>query len=389
MGALSGFRLIQLSDRPPQETATFLLADMGMDVIRVDQPTVHAHVARGASDGRETERDAAYNISGRNKRSMILDLRSQPGKEAFYRLARSGDAVLEGYRPGVAKRLGVDYETLRGINPRLVYCSLTGYGQTGPYSHLPAYETEITAAGGLTAQNVDIEGRPTAPGFLVGDGGGGLHAAFGILAALLFRERSGRGQYLDVGMQAALTTFQLGVASGFLRTGKFSRPTPLDLGAFRCKDGKYLSAGPTARDLWEILVDTIGLPELRAASMQDPSWPSVVQKIQERLLTRTRDEWFALLKEAGTAVAPALEMEELLRDPQMLHRGMVRELQHPTLGKVTQVGFPIQFSETPAEFRRFAPQRGQDTEEVLAELGYSAAERAQFVASSQAGAHGG
>lgn len=373
MGTLTGYRLIQLSALPPQETASYLLAEMGMDVIRVDAPRPPENLSGVHAD--DLDRESAYNLAGRNKRSIILDLRSESGREAFYRLAATGDALLEGYRPGVVRRLRVDYETLREVNPRLVYCSLTGYGQTGPYAGLPAYETEISASGGITAQNVDLEGRAVAPGFLIGDGGGALHAALAIVAALLHRERSRRGQYIDVSMQASLSTFQLGVLSNYLKTGRFQRPVPFDMGAYRCKDGKYLSAGPTARDLWELLVNAIGLPELRNATMADPNWPFVVQQIQERLLTRTRDDWVALLKEAGTAAMPALSVEELLRDPQMLHRGMVREVEHPKLGRVRQTGFPVQFSETPAEFRRFAPRPGEHTDEVLTELGYTPEER--------------
>lgn len=378
MGALSGFRVIALSDRPPSETTSFLLSELGADVIRLDEPVAHASITRGEPSGDAALRQAAYNAAARGKRSLVLDLKSDAGREAFHRLAATADVMLEAFRPGVVSRLGVDYETLRRLNPRIVYCSLTGFGQTGPYAQIPAHDTEITASSGITASNVDRQGNPTVPGILLGDVGGALHAALAITAALLHRDRGGPGQYIDVSMMSTMMTFQLDAASAYLRTGMLGRPRPLDLGAFRCKDGKYLAAANTEARLWDSFMRTIGLPELLNASMADPSWPQTIDRIQERLLTKTRDEWFKLLWEAGASVAPVLELDETLRDPHTLSRDMLWTLQHPTLGEVQQVGFPIQFSETPVTFQSFAPLRGANTDEILEELGYTPEQRAHI-----------
>jgi crotonobetainyl-CoA:carnitine CoA-transferase CaiB-like acyl-CoA transferase len=219
---------------------------------------------------------------------------------------------------------------------------------------------------------------------LIGDIGGALHAAFSIVSALLHREQSGRGQYIDVSMMSSMMLFHMDVASRFLRTGKALRPTPLDLGAFRCKDGKYLACAATEARLWEIFMRTIGLPELVTAKMGDEHWPETMRQIEERMLTRTRDEWFAILKEAGTSAAPVLELDEVFEDPHAISRGVVMDLEHPTVGAVRQPSFPVILSDTPAEFRSFAPLRGQHTDEVLAELGYTAEERAALGGTSQA-----
>jgi len=379
MGALSGLRLIQLQDRPPTETASFLLAEMGMDVIRVEEPEAHASIGGGSPQSPEdgTSR-AAYDAVGRNKRSIILNLRTDAGRQAFYRLAGTADVMLEGFRPGVTKRLGIDYETIHNLAPDLVYCSLTGFGQTGPYASIPVHDTEACAAGGATAANIDVDGNPTVHGVLLGDVGGALHAALAIVSALLHRGKTGQGQHIDVSMAASVMTFQMGTASAYLRGGR-RRPTgrfrgALDLGAERCRDGKYLSCVNTEARLWELFCKAIGLPELISVRMSGPGWGDAIQKVRERLLTKTRDEWFTILREAGASVAPVLEIDEVLRDPQMIHRGMLLELEHPSLGKVHQPGFPIQFSETPPEFRKFAPQRGEDTEQVLADLGCTSQE---------------
>ena len=379
MTALKGFRILSLQSRPPAETTTYLLAGMGAEVIRIEEPVPPAMIAGGGQSEAAAQRGAAFNALGRNKRSIVLDLRTEAGQDAFYRLAETADVVLEAYRPGVAKRLGVDYETLRMRDPRLVYCSLTGFGQTGPYSALPTHDSEVCAITGATAANLDLDGNPVAYRVLMGDVNAALHAALAITAALLHRGATDQGQYIDISMAACATTVQMGGIAQVLATGSSRHGgSPFDLAAFRCKDGKYISTNNTEARLWANFCRAIELPELVTVSMRSPDWPASLDAIRARMLTRTRDEWFELIREAGASAAPVLSMEEALEDRHFVETGMLMDLEHPTVGPVRQVAFPIRFSATPAEFRSFAPLRGEHTDAVLAELGYNEEARAAF-----------
>jgi formyl-CoA transferase/CoA:oxalate CoA-transferase len=370
MGALSGFRLLQLRETTPIAVTGFLLAELGMDVIHVTQPEAETGRGRGTPD------DTAYDVLGRNKRSVRLDLRSEAGCQAFYRLVRTADVVLESNRPGATKRLGIDYDTLKALAPGIVYCSISGHGQTGPYADLFAYDPEACAVGGATATNVDDQGQPVAFGILFGDASGALHAALAIQTALLHRQRTGQGQYIDVSMAACMLTYQLSYAAEYLRSGYFHHDNLAMASLFRCQDGTYLSSTNPTPARWARFCEAIGLPELGGRpsypGWSDESWRrDVLGPIRDRFLTRTRDEWFTVLRAAGCAVAPVLDMNQLFHNPQILHRGLLWELPHPTLGVVRQPGFPIEFSKTPAEFRGFASSPGHDTEAVLREAGCS------------------
>jgi crotonobetainyl-CoA:carnitine CoA-transferase CaiB-like acyl-CoA transferase len=372
MTALNGFRMLTMQNFPPVATAGYLLAEMGMDVIDIEAPNPARSIGAGRAGTAPDPRELAFNILGRNKRSIVLDLKSEDGRETFMRLAETADVILEGFRPGTVQRLGIDYESVRARAPGIVYCSLSGVGQTGPYADIPFHDTEACAAGGATAPNIDADGTPVALGVLLGDAGGGLHAVGAILAALLHRERGGPGQFLDVSMTASMMTFQLGVVGRMLQTGNLERPWPLDLGVLRCGDGKYIAAANTGSHLWERFCRTLELPELLEVRPNGPDWPDAMQRIQDRLATKTRDEWFRILHEAGASVAPVQDASEVMEDPQAWHFGAVIELTHPELGTVSQPGFPVRFSETPPAFRKFASAAGADTAAVIDELGTAA-----------------
>jgi formyl-CoA transferase len=254
MGALSGFRLVQMRETTPVDTAAFLLAELGMDVIHVTQP--QPPIGRGRS-----VEDAAHNVTGRNKRSIRLDLRSEAGRNAFYRLIRTADVLVESNRPGGAKRLGIDYDTIRSIAPSIVYCSLSGHGQTGPYADLFTYDPEACAAGGATATNVDGDGQAVPFGVLLGDGSSALHAALAIQAALLHRERTGQGQFIDVSMAACMLTYQLSYAADYLRDGTSHHENLAMASLFRCADDKYVSSTNPTPERWATFCQAVGLPE--------------------------------------------------------------------------------------------------------------------------------
>jgi len=376
--ALEGIRIIDLTRLAPGPFASMVLGDMGAEVVRVEEPQPRGGMtsdiltpASGTEE--EMERAAAYNCLGRNKKSIALNLKQQESKEIFYKLVETADVVFEGYRPGVTKRLGVDYDTISKLNPRIVYCSISGFGQDGPYNTMPGHDPNYTALAGLMGLNRDQNGIPIPLGVPVADMSVALHAVIGILCGLMSRGNTGKGQYVDISFTdsaLALTCFPL---SMFLGKGIQQDLAPKTvLNVFETKDGKYIAIGVVETYFWERFCRAIDCEDLIPHQYAEgEKLQGVISAIRERVLTRTRDEWFEIMKEADTCVTPVLELDELLSDPQLLHRNMIMEIEHPNVGKVQQLGMPIKLSETPAQFKSFAPMLGQHTSEILEELGYS------------------
>ena len=382
MLALEGIRIIDLSRLLPGPSGTMLLADMGADVIKVEETEDRAGVGRdvftppGMSPEREDEH-AAYNPLGRNKKSIALNLKSAEGKEVFYRLARTADALLEGYRPGVVKRLGIDYDTLAKINPRLVYCSLSGYGQDGPYHDLPGHDPNYQGMAGLLSLPHDKDGTPVWTGLPTVDMASGLFVVIGILSALEARHKTGRGQHVDISMLDTAMHFVAMFMTAHLRTGRtFPRPQD-NLIILETRDHKYLVLMPSEKHFWENFCKGIGRPGFAPLTLRPADVAlrrRMYAEIREIIKTRTRDEWFELLRKADTCASPLLEIDEVPDNPQIRHRKLVQEIEHPRQGKVRQIGFPVKLSDTPASFRSFAPRLGEHSAALLTELGYSADE---------------
>ena len=381
---LEEIRVLDLSRLAPGPFCSMLLADLGADVLLVEAPP-EALPSGGSlppafrSEGEAAERAAAYNVLGRNKRSMVLNLRQQEAREVFYRLAEGADVVLEGFRPGVVKRLGVDYETLGARNPRLIYCSLSGYGQDGPYAGLVGHDINYIAIGGA----LSMTGRPGQPpaiplNLLADFAGGGLHAAFAILAALVARQTTGRGQHVDIAMSDGVL-YLLAMAVGqYFYNGSVPKPAQHLLNGgvphydvYRTKDGGWISIGSLEPHFFANLCRAMGREDFIAYQYDPSRREEVAAYFCEQFLTRTRDEWFELLSKTDICVAPVYSLDEALNDPHNLARGMVVEVEHPRLGPVKQVGIGPKFSDTPGRLRSTAPRPGQHTDEVLASLGYT------------------
>jgi alpha-methylacyl-CoA racemase len=355
-GPLEGVKVIDLSRLAPGPYCSLLLADLGAAVTRVDGPG--AQVVPG-------------DIFGRNKRSIGLNLKVPEAREVLHRLCADADVLLEGFRPGVMARLGASYETISRINPRIVYCSLTGYGQTGPLSQEAGHDINYISIAGVLGQ-IGLPGlRPIPPLNLVADyAGGGLMAAFGIVCALYERDRSGRGQFIDAAMidgSASLMT------QHFAWRGRLSEPGKGMLGggapfyrAYRCKDDGYVSVGAIEpqffRAFWEGL--EIGpLPEQNDTA----AWPEQHERIERRFLERTRDEWVEHFAGKDACVTPVLDFDETGAHPHNVARqafvhGPERE------GHVSPAP---RFSRTPGSVRSEGPALGQHTATVLSEAGYS------------------
>ncbi len=391
MLALDGIRVLDLSNYVPGALCTMILADFGAEVIKVEPAKAFPMGDMGYSPGgKDREREAAFFALNRNKKCIGLNLRSDEGRRIFHRMAKDADVVIEGYRPGVVERLGVDYKTVSGINPRIVYCSLSGYGQDGPYRLFSGHDINYISLAGVLGLIGPKEGPPAIPLNIIADFAGvSLYGTIGILLALAARNRTGRGQYIDhTYMEGALHlitwfTHRFFMDGTVLKPGvSWAQGAYPHYGVYRTKDGKWLSIGCLEPHFWDNLCKVIGkeeyMPHKWSMEMTfkgpEPKFDEIRAGLEKVFLERSRDEWFDLLAANDIPVGKVNSLEEAFRDPQILHRNMVIELDHPKLGKVKQVGILPKLSDTPGQVRRFAPVHGEHTEEILGTLGFSAEE---------------
>jgi len=391
MLALEGIKILDLAHLPPGALCTMILGDLGADVIKIEAPVGASGRGAGVNaslSGVERDKQAAFDALNRNKRSIGLNLRSEKGRQIFYRLAQTTDVIVEGFRPGVVKRLGVDYEAIKTINPRVIYCSLSGYGQDGPYSSLPGHDVNYISIAGALGLLGTSDGPPIVPLNLLADfAGASLHGVIGILSALVARDKTGVGQYVDIaytdGVMSLLTWF---ISNYFSSGAMFKRGETWLHGAYpyygvyEAKDGKYVSLGCVEPWFWENLCRALGKeeyipyhvsPEHFLHKPEGEKWEEISSSLKQVFLTKTRDEWFEFLTQKDVPVGKVYTLDEVFRDPQVLHRQMVVEIEHPTLGKVKQAGIAIKLSETPGKIRRLSPLFGEHTEEILMGLGYT------------------
>ncbi len=371
--AFSGIRVLDLSALAPGPYATMLLGDFGADVLVIE-------AVPKSETTPERARTAAHFALGRNKRSLRLNLKAPEGLEVFRQLAKRADVVLEGFRPGVVRRLGIDYETLRVDNPRLVYCSLSGYGQDGPYSQMAGHDINYAAIGGVLGMTGSAGASPSVPmNFLADYAGGGLMAAFSIAAALFARENTGKGQYVDIAMSDGAMSLMSKLVGLYEETGVVPKPGRHRLNGlmpyydtYECRDGGYLAVGPLEDRFYRNLCRALGLDELADHQHDESRREEIREAFRRRFGEKTRDEWFAELGDADACVTPVLSLEEAMSDEHNVHRGMVAEVEHPELGRLREVGVAPKLSETPGTVRSAPYAPGQHTDEVLQELGYSA-----------------
>jgi crotonobetainyl-CoA:carnitine CoA-transferase CaiB-like acyl-CoA transferase len=390
MGVLDGIKIIELARVAPGEFCTMMLADMGADVLKIETPDP---TAEGDA---EAARRAAFAFINRGKRSMTLNLKAPEGQEVFRTLAATADVIVEGFRPGVMKRLGGDYETIRTLNPRIVYCSLSGFGQDGPYKSYPAHDMNYLSMAGMLGLIGEADRKPAIPLNVVADyGGASLHGALGIVLALYGREKTGRGQHVDVSYLD--TTINLLAATPNMRFF-FSDGTAPRRGAgflggsypyyaiYETRDDKLLTIGCTEPWLWENFCKAIGRPDFTRFARKPDQFVRVAnseedgarREVEALMRTKNRDEWYDLLVKADVCVGKVYDVEEMVADPQVTHRQMVVDVEHPTHGKIRQFGIAIKMSETPGAIRHAAPASGEHTDAVLKDLGMSAADVAAF-----------
>jgi len=390
-GPLAGMKVIELAHIMAGPVCGLMLADMGADVIKVEKP-----------DGDDSRRfvppaiqgeSAAYMMMNRNKRGVALNLKEAQGVEALHRLLEEADVVIENYRMGTMERLGLGYEDLRAINPRLIYCEISGFGRTGPYAQRGGFDLIAQGMSGLMSITGEGPGRPPVKtGAPVSDITAGIVAAMGVSAAYARMLQTGEGQKVDTSLfEAAITqtywqsaiAFATGVAPGPMGS---AHPLNGPYQAFETADG-WINVGAANQRNWLRFLDVIGAPELN----DDPRFSSNHERMQhlgelEEILNgylrhETSAVWLERMEQAGLPAGPVLDILEMQADPQARAREMIVEVDHPTAGRVKTLGHPVKFSETPASLRHAAPVLGQHSREVLHEAGYDAQEIEAMVAS--------
>jgi len=380
---LTGIKILDLTKLAPGPHCTMILGDLGADIIRVDEPGLptgrRAQQAGGGDVKAPRPSSSPANALARNKQSIGLNLKSGPGKEIYLRLAQRADIVVEEFRPGVAKRLGIDYDTLRSRNPRLIYCAVTGFGQTGPFKNYVGHDLNYVATAGALSLMGPENGLPSIPwNWLADYAGGGMHAAIGVLAALVARGQSGRGQYVDIAMLDGVMLLLAQALSAHFTSGRVPRrgSTPMDGAAphynrYFTKDGKIITIASMEPWFYANLCHALNCDEYLADQNNKEKWPAIHARFTQLFTTRTRDEWFDYLSKSDICVGKMLTLDELEHDPQIKARNMIVEVETPTGEKVKQVGIAMKFSETPGSIRSVAPTTGQHTEAILADLGYT------------------
>lgn len=369
-GALHGLRVVDLTRYIPGPYCTMLLAALGADVVKVEEPPF-GDATRAVPPAIEGE-SVTFALLNRGKRSLVVDLRSDAGAALVRRLAESADVFVEGFRPGTLERRGLGPDELRALNPRLVYCSLSGFGASGPLAARAGHDVGYAARAGLLDANRDAQGEPRVPGFQAADMAGGLTAALGILAALHERASSGVGQVVDVSLLGAalgLMTVPLGraAAAGEARADELSGVYP-SYAVYPCRDGRHLAVGALEPKFWEALVETLGLPELRGRQWETGARRAETRgRLAQAFLARDRDEWLALFEGRDACVEPVLDAREALAQEQ----AAAYVVDDPIGGaRLRAVGLPFALSRTPASLRP-APAPGEHTGALLREAGYA------------------
>jgi len=385
---LEGIRVIDLSRVLAGPYLTMMLGDLGAEVIKIESP-----------EGDDTRQwgppfvggeSAYYLCVNRNKKSIVLNLKTPEARQVLLDLVKVGDILVENFRVGTMERWGLGYERLRAVNPRLIYCAISGYGQTGPYKDRPGYDFIAQAEGGIMSITGEPDGPPMKVGVAIVDITAGLYAGMAILAALYERERSGQGQFIDVALLDSQVAWLANVASNYLVSGQppkrygNAHPNIVPYETFKCRD-RWIAVGIGADRQWQRFCQLAGREDL-ASDPRFATNPARVEHrdvlipiLQELFATRTADEWLALMQAEGIPCGPINTLDKVFSDPQVLHRQMVVEVPHPTAGRVRLVGVPYKLSRTPAAIVEAPPLLGEDTEAVLQGiLGYSAEQVARL-----------
>jgi crotonobetainyl-CoA:carnitine CoA-transferase CaiB-like acyl-CoA transferase len=383
--ALEGLKILDLTRYAPGPYGTMILGDLGADIIKIDEIPAKSEQGQANAGGILAELaspDSRYNPVNRNKKSICLNLKTVKGRGIYLRLAEDTDVVVEGFRPGVTKRLGIDYEKLKEKNERLIYCAITGYGQDGPYQNLAGHDINYIAQGGITHTIMLPGSSPHPPGAIIGDlAAGGMQAAIGILAAVLAREKTGKGQLVDISMTDGVVNMLSLYLGRYYQDMKVPSPekksscgaTPY-YNNYQTSDGKFIAIGCGEPRFYSNLCRILECEQYVLFQDESAKYSEIAAYFKKQFLSRTRDEWFELLSAADIPVSKVLALNELEFDPQIRARRMIVEVSCPEGEKVKQPGISIKLSQTPGKIRSHSVRPGENTREILTKLGYSSEE---------------
>jgi crotonobetainyl-CoA:carnitine CoA-transferase CaiB-like acyl-CoA transferase len=388
---LEGIVVIDLARMLPGPYASMILADLGAEVIRVEDPR-YPYGSPPPFFQKGRYRESAFNsVIMRNKKSIALNLKKEEAQEIFYKLVERADIILETFRPKVTKKLKVDYETLSKINKSIIYCSLTGYGQYGPYEQLAGHDLNYIGICGILDLNKERklvgeknqERKPVLPGVQAADIGGGLVSIIGILGALIERDKNPNkeGQYIDISMTDCVFSF-MPMAAAFqfsknLNDGMTKPRNPLHgdvpfYSIYKTKDNKYLSVGAIELKFWRGVCIGLGREDLiTKGNAVGGEKEEVFREVQKEFLRKTQEEWMEIFSKIDSCVMPVNNFSQACEDPQIKARNMVVELPHPKFGKIHNINSPIKYSRTPLSIRNLAPKIGQNSVEILQWLNYT------------------
>lgn len=369
---LSGLKILDLSILLPGPYCSMLMADLGAEVIKVEPPKIGDYI-------RETN-PWGYQTLNRNKKSLTLNLKHSQGREIFYRLTERADVILEGFRPGVTARLGIDYEKVRQVNSKIIYCSISGYGQTGPYRDRVGHDINYLGVAGVMSLSGEPGGEPVINnGVAVVDLCSSMFAFGGILLSLMNRAQTGVGQYIDVSMTDCILSWMTSEASRYLMGGWVPQRGERrrgEYGVFPTQDGKFITLGVYEDKFWIALCKVLGIEE----ALKDPRFSTIHERLKHReaialllkdsFRSRTQEEWIKLLTPLDVPCGPLHTLDQVFTDAQVQARNMLEEIPTPS-GKMEYVGFPLKFSEMTAEIRQPAPGLGEHNQEILRSLEYS------------------
>lgn len=373
MQALEGIRILDLSRLLPGPYCTMLLADFGAEVIKIEEP------GRGdyARSFPPFLKDFGYwHLQlNRNKRSVVLDLKSEAGRKAFLSLVKTADVVVESYRPGVLSKLGIDYSAAKAVNPRIIYCSLTGYGKKGPLAKQADHDIGYVSLAGITAMSGEAGGRPAIPGVLMADMNASMAAGMAIMIALRHAQQTGEGQEIDISLYNVAMTLMPGAASlyfgsGFVaqRGNNWLTGANPNYNIYATKDGRYLSVGCLEKKFWTNLCEVLQRADLVDLIDEEKNYAYLKQELAQEFGRHTLSEWQGRLAGKDTCVTPVLDFAEAVAAEQTQANEMVLKVHDEELGDYRQLGFAMKLSKTPAQLRKRAPRLGEDTEEVLGEV---------------------